>query len=48
MAYICFEIKGQVAILIVNSGISVWEWVGVSVKNKCGYKHEFDSNQKEF
>lgn len=44
LVYICFEIKGQVIMLMINSSICIWEWVRVSIKDKCKYKHKLNNN----
>ena len=44
---ICFETRKLVVMLIMNSGICLWEWVGVSVGNKGRYKHKVDKHKTE-
>ena len=45
MVYICFETRRLVVMLIMNSGVCLWKWVGVSVGDKSRYKHELDRHE---
>lgn len=47
LIYIFFEIKKLIVMLIMNSGIYLWEWVKVSIGNKGRYKHELERHKTE-